>query len=1052
MKSHKSLSHFFFVNKTLGILLVLVLVIAGFIGYATMVKEAYPDLKIPMASIHSFWHGASPSIMEKEVTNKVEKEIRDMKGLKRFSSGSMFANSYVFVEFEADADISESMDLLRQRVAVAEGKFHREVEKPTIQQISMRDTPVASFVIYGDMDQIRLSRAALWLKQELARVNGVQRVNLHGHQKEYIKVSLLPQRLKALNINPVLVFAKLRQRELDAPLGVYESRDLPFTVKSQTAFHNLEAIKNLPLRRVQSPQGSRVIRLHEVARVERTLRREQSIAAFSVDQAPFHNGIAVSIIKGPGQDTIALVNQVIAAMERLKGHENWPRGMAFTAVSNNAKLIQEELGKSMVNGIQSVIVVFLTLFVLLTWREALVAALSIPITLLGSIAVLWAMGETFNIMTIIGIVLALGLLVDDFILMMEGMHDGIYIQKLPFHKAALRTVNHYALPSFSGSLTTIMVFIPLATIGGLDGKFIRIIPVTAAVCLVVSYLVSLFIDIPLSRMLLARQSQQPKTPWIDRVSHGLENRLRTHLIHRVLAGKKRIWAHLTVGLGLVALSIYWAFAMPVILYPLADGRDMGITVELPVNIKLEESHAVAEKLGEILRSKPYIHSILAITGHRDFIFQGSSEDRLSVSAGPQFIGFTLLLTPKKQREKLGYEYLNGLERELRQALRQVPGAQLYLTADTGGSSNEAPIQINLSGPDMDVLKDISEEVRRQMSFIGGIFQVRDNLGQSTTEATFTPIRHALDFHGIEEAQFNAQLAIYLGDTRASYLRTRGTEDDLEVRVETQWKSQKGKTGGPAAWEEFQGLSILNPAGKSIPATALATHRLNQAPTAITHKKGVRSITVSAKTYTLTYAETHAAIAPILEKLKSNWPPGYDYGFSGEEELADEAFGNAEKAFILAFIMVFAILTLQFNSFAQPAIILVSVFFGIMGVIYGFILFAIPFSFTAAIGVIALIGINVNDAIVMVDTMNRHLKNGAGRARAAASGAADRLRPIASTTITTVLGLAPLAMDEAWRPLCLAIIFGELVSTVTSMLLIPCLYHGFTPARARVESP
>ncbi|MCG8636847.1 MAG: efflux RND transporter permease subunit [Desulfobacterales bacterium] len=1047
-------ARFFFVNRIPGILLVLILVISGAMGYRAMVKEALPDLAIPMAAIHTFWHGASPSIMEKEVTNKIEKEVRDMKGLKRFSSGSMFANSYIFVEFEPDAGIAESMDLLRQRVAAAEGKLHRETEKPGIEQVSMRDAPIASFVLYGDIDHTRLSGAALWLERELSRINGVQKVLVYGNRKEYVRVQLIPERLKALNIDPALVFAKLRERELDAPLGVYESRDLPFTVKSGMAFHDLRSIRELPLRRTGTGEdGDRVIRLREVARVDKALRRQEAIASFSIDGSEFKNGVALSIIKGQGRDTIALVDKVVRTMNQLKTHENWPPGMAFTAVADNAEIMKEELGKSLVSGMQSVAVVFCVLFFLLTWREAVVAALSIPITLLGTTAVLWAMGETFNIMTIIGIVLALGLLVDDFILMMEGMHDGIFIKKLPFPKAAVRTVKHYALPSFSGSLTTIMVFIPLAAISGLDGKFIRIIPLTAAVCLVISYLVSVLIDIPLSRFVLAGRAGAPKTPWIDRVSCRAETWLKNYLTGRVLTGKFRIFSLTGIALGMVALSIYLALFMPVILYPLADGRDVGITVELPVNIKLEESHAVAGKVGEVLREKPYIRSILRITGRRDYMFQGSSEDRLSVNAGPHFIGYTLLLTPKKEREKLGYEYLNELERDIRQVLGDTPGFRVYLTADTGGSTNEAPVQINLSGPDMDVLQEISEDLRREMSTLEGIFEVRDNLGQAGTEMVFSPIRESLDFYGIEEERFNAQLTLYLGDSRASYLRSGGTEDDLEVRVETFWESQKGRTGGPAAWEEFQGMSILAPDGTTVPVHALAVRRINQAPKAITHKKGVRSITVSAKTYTLTFAQTRGLIDPILKQMQQTWPKGYEYGFSGEEELAEEAFGNAEKAFILAFVMVFGILALQFNSFAQPAIILVSVFFGISGVIYGFILFAIPFSFTAAIGVIALIGININDAIVMVDTMNRHLKQGAGLTQAAASGAAERLRPIVSTSITTILGLAPLALaEEGWRPLCLAIIFGELVSTVTSLVLIPCLYHLFTPGSGARQDP
>ncbi len=1031
--------NFFLVKKTFAILLTLVILFSGYLGYQSIIKEALPDLEIPNATIHTYWHGASQTIMEKEVTNKIEQEIRDLKGLKDYSSGSMFSNSIISAEFEADAPMQESLNQLRQRVAIASDSFHDQIKKPKIEQVAIRNMPIISYVLHGNLDGIVLENAAKQLEKKLQKIQGICKVMVYGNRKPYVSIQLLPDRLRSFNITPTIVHAKLKEHELDFPLGVYESRELPFNLKSQTAFTDLNSIRDLPITRI--PNG-RVIRLKEIANVENKLYREEMIASFSNQGKDYQKGIALSVLKMPGKDTIQLVSLLNKEIERAKAGSDWPEGMEIEIVADNAQIIREELNTTFTNGWQAVLIVFAVLFILLTWREAVIAALCIPITLLGTISILYLMGYTLNVMTIVGMILALGLLVDDFILMMEGMHDGIFIRRFSFMQAAWHTVKTYGMPSFSGSLTTIMVFVPLALISGLDGKFIRIIPVTAAICLILSYLVSIIIAIPISQIFLKNSSLLNKELWIDKVSHRIESVLVNWLSKHAVKNRFQSVKLFGIGLTLFLLSLGIAIFIPVILYPLTDGRDLGITIELPADFKLEESHKIAQRVGDSLREKPYISSILRITGERDFMYEG----RLSLSSAPYIIGFTCKLKPKGDRDRLGYEYVNELRKDIRQVLHDIPGYQLMITPETGGSSNEDPIQINLSGPDMNVLRRLSREFQKELLTLDGIEGVHDNLGQLRAEAMLIPKRELLNYYGISEAEFNSQLSFYLGDTKAIKLRSASLDDDLEIRLETYWHSQNGKTGGPAQLEELQRISIMNDKGLWIPFSSLVEQSLNHEAMIITHKNGVRNLTVMAKTYVLSIEESYQLINPILERLKQSWPKGYEYQFGGEKELADETFGNTKKAFLFSVIIVFCILALQFDSFRQPVIILFSALFAIMGVILGSTMFAFSFSFPMFIGVISLIGIVVNDAIVMVDTMNRHRDSGLSISQAAAHGASDRLRPIVSTTVTTILGLAPLAISsEEWRPLCMAIVFGESVSTFTTIFLIPCLYHIVTPS-------
>ena len=1045
----KWLQRVLFIDPTLSILLVVSIIVIGITAYSSMIKESLPDLKIPIASINTFWHGSSATVMEKEITNKIERELTDLDSLKRYSSGSLFSNSNILVEFEADAPLQESLTQLKSRVDTVTSKLPTASKRPTITQASIRNSPIATFMIYGDIAPFRLNKAAKQLRKELLRIPGIIKVQILGERKEYVRVQLLPDKLHAYKISPSHIANEINKHNLDSPLGIYEGNELPLKITSQNAIYSIEQLANLPI--LRRDEGD-IIRLKDVAIVEKSLLRAETSTSYSKGGSPYTNGIGISILKGDGKDTVDLVEKAIKVLQEFTSQASWKKKLKFSAVGNDAKVIQEELQKTLTSGWQSVVVVFITLFFLLSWREATVAALSIPITFLGSIIMLWALGYTFNVMMIIGMVLALGLLVDDFILVMEGMHDGQCIKKLPFNESAILSINNLAIPSLSGTITTIFTFLPLATIGGLDGKFLRSIPVAATTCLVVSYIVSIVISIPLSQFLFRGCQNIQKQSKIDALTHKIESHLTEWLSNNVVFSKKKLRKWLLIGLGTVVLGLVLGSLLPMTLYPLADGRDIGITIELPIDYKLNDSENIANKIGTLLKDKPYFSSILLVVGERDFVYEGSTEDLLGLSTSPNMIGFTILFSEKKDRDKLAYQYVPELRKELEEALSNVPGYKLYITAETGASNNEDSLQLNISGPDLERLQEISGEIRTHLERIDGLNDIRDTIGQTNTEATIIPNIEILDLYNITTEEFNNQLSFYLGDYKLTKLRSDNPTDDLDIRIDTYWSSKNGKQGGPENWSEWESIHILNNKGEWIPLSSLAEMRLTQMPRTISHKNGMRNITIMGTTMTLSFKELFDKVDPILRKLKGTWGEEYEYKWAGEVELAEETYGNSEKAFVIAVLAVLAILVLQFRSFLQPLIILCTIVFGVAGVCFGFTLLAYPLSFPALIGIIALVGINVNDGIVLVDTMNRQHRSGRSVKEAASLGAAERFRPIVSTTLTTLFGLIPLAIaDEAWRPLCSAIIFGELLSTAAAMIMTPALYCILTKEEIQSHS-
>jgi len=1037
------IAKFFFLNTVFAILLCVLLVIGGLIGAATMVKEGDPDINQALANVMTIWPGADPETIENQVTDKLEKELKSLKGLKELSSASFDGRSQIKIEFRVEAPVAESIAQVRAEVdeASAELNLPSDAEEPKVEQISAQDTPVLSLGLFGNIDQAVLSRAAEEIEELLEKVPNVRKVDLSGDRKEVIHVQLLPDRLLTLNISPTQVRDAITGGNRDLPWDQIESDQIGRQVRYYGRFRTEADLRSLPVTRLGGTEG-RVVYLSEVAEVRRDLEREQTRAFISGNGGEFKPVINVDVVKVPGSDTIKVINDCLAALEQARQNPSiWPYGMEYQIVSTDADIINEELQNLFNNAWQGVLAVFIVLLLTLSWREAIIAGLSIPLTFLGAIAVLWIFGNTLNTMVQVGLILALGLLVDVFILMMEGMHDGIFVEGLSFEQSALKTVNTYAVPAFSGQLTTILAMAPLMAISGTMGKFIRLIPISAITCLLISYGIALFVDIPLSRYLLANVKGGAKKTFIDKLTEAASEKFIHWSLRSTVRNKTtaRLWT-----MGAIALFVGTTILVgniPGTLFPDSDKLKLSINIELPPTTTLDSSQILADEVGEILRSKDYLETVVKFVGQRSNLVQ---ESGIKPSTGNYLVGFSAMFVPQAEREKLSFEYIDPLRSELQALVRNYPGTSLVVNFERSGEAGD-PIAIELTGSDMDLLRSISGDVQLALRQIRGTADVRDDLGPERPDVKLRPRREAMNFYGITPENFSLQGRYLMTNNDIGDFPIGGGEEDLEIHLSTKWPSRGGAVGGPTQMEELMMTRFFSPDG-SITASQVVEIQFDQAPLSITHQDAQRTVTVLAKTKGRTVGEILADLEPQLQKMQRRWPGGYDYKFGGEAETQSETFGSAGQMAGLALFLVFAVLVIQFGSFTQPFIIMLAIPFALIGTFGGFFLFWIPISFPAVIGIIALTGIVVNDSIVMVETMNSHRRRGMNLRSAAAHGASDRLRPVLTTSITTIAGVVPLALSApVWFPLCMAIAFGLTASTAISLLIVPCLYLQLTPA-------
>ncbi|MGE8497921.1 MAG: efflux RND transporter permease subunit [Pseudomonas sp.] len=1046
------LARFFFLQPIFGILLVVTLLLGGLMAYSQLVKESLPDLNIPQATITTTWPGADPRTMEEQVTDIIEDEVTTLQGVRRVDSASFDSFSIISVEFEASAEPLDAMTRLRAAVADAEAELPEDVERPTIAQASVDDRPIFTFTLHGAAGSATMNDQARRIRDTLERVPGVNEVDIGGEREEIVQILLRPERLLALGLSPATVRNAVQQANIEQPFGEIRSDSIGAVVRLEGRFRDVADLRALPVARLGGSGAGRAVRLDEIASVSRMQETETTRAFFAERGGDFEPSLEISVRKSPGADTVNLVDTLRSTLTRMEQRGGWPSGLEYTVTQDEAGQIWESLSEVFVSALQTMAIVFAILLLTIAWREAVVAGLSVPITFAGVLLAILVMGYSLNELVVIGMVIALVMIIDVFIILMEGLHDEIYVQGKTFGQGVLATVKRYAMPAFAAQLTTILALAPLMSISGTVGEFIRVLPATAVICLVISFIVAMLCSLPLSRALLGNQ-RKPDNPqqqgFSDRVTSRAVNGLERWNARWVVRTRKQSWLWLLAAIALFMVSMVAFTQARIELFPPSDGERLGINIELPPTAQLATSQQVADEVGEILRGKDYFQSVVKLVGLKSPFAGGSMAAALQPSEAENYIGFSAIFLPRGERDADSYALADDLRRELTTYLQDnVAAAQLLVVPEASGPTSGDPIEIQLIGADMDELLEFSRQVQALLSGVAGVVDVRDNIGMLKPQMALRPDREAANFFGIGHDDLASQVRIAFSSDIVGTFVTASDTDDIDIRLGTEWPSRPGEAGGPHNTEELSRVRAFTDDGNSIALNQLLTPIQSEAAIAISHSNGERALTVMAKNEGRTVGEVMAELGPQLNELQASWPDGYRAVIGGESADTAETFNSALIALLIAVVLIVGVLVIVFSSFRQAFIIFATMPLAIIGSALGFWAFDITFSFFAMIGLVSLIGIAINNGIIMVDTMNSYLKEGMSITEAAAAGSARRLRPLLTTAITTIAGLVPLAISSAfYRPLTLVIIFGLISVSFLALIVVPALYLLLTPANA-----
>jgi hydrophobe/amphiphile efflux-1 (HAE1) family protein len=992
--------------------------IFGINGYLRLPVRETPNVEFPVVSVTVVLPGAEPEVIETEIIEPLEEEINTIEGIDVLSSSARAEVALVTVSFELWRGIDSAVQDVRDRVERARRELPDDILEPVVRKMDPDAQAIMWIALTGDerWDEIEMSRYAdEVIRPRLETLRGLGQVQIGGERTYAVRVRLDPSLLAAHHLSVQDVVDTIRRNNVDIPTGRLQSEQREFLVKTDGQFSGPE-----PLRELIIAHGDGApVRIEDVGDVVAGTESDRSLARFTGEPA-----VGIGIVKQSDANAVNLARTVHERMRSIG--ERFPPGLRYTIASDDSRFVEENV-RDLIFTIFLVtgLVVVVVLFFLRSVSGTFVTSLAIPTSLLGALAVIDALGFSLNMLSMLALVLAIGIVVDDAIVVLESsvrhMEEGA--EPLPATRVGTTEV---AFPAIANTLALGAVFIPVAFTQGMIGRFFYEFGVTVTVTVIASTLVALMLTPMLcSRLVRASGKQGRFFAAADRATARAES-----LYLRVVevAFRHRL---ATVGVGVLSfvLGFLALTRVPFEFSPATDREEFMLRFETPIGSTLDASDAYARRIEAVLGTQPEVrHWFLAVGGTG-----GGAPGQ--VNQGVSFIG----LTPRGERDV----HQQDVMEVLRTRLEAVPGGRVFLLSSGGGPPG-APVEFVLQHPDLDTLALGQEQVlawmREQREFIG----VDSDLKLNAPRVRLEIHRDKAAEMGISVADIANSLRFLLGEPDVSKVERGNRRYDVIPEVATK---------GAMVPEALGDVYVRGPRGELVALSNLVDIHEDVGPSAIHHYNRLRSVTLSASTPPgVTLGD---ALAKLGAHVESSVPADFDSEFSGRAEAFRESFQNLTLALGLAVIFLYLVLAAQFESLIDPFTILLTLPLAMIGAFGGLWLFGLPLSVYGFIGLIMLMGLVTKNAILLLDYSNVLVERGRTHLEAAREAARVRFRPVVMTAASTMLGMVPIAFGlgaggEARSPLGVCVAAGVLSSTVLTLVVVPVVYTLIEESSDRVR--
>ena len=1020
----KSVWEFFIRNYRFTSIIIWACVLLGIFSAIQIPKESSPEIDFPVAFVSTGYPGASPKDVEELVSGPIEDKILSMDKVSTVTSTSRSGISTVVVEFDVNSDSKETIADLKDKIDEVKSELPDDATDPFVKQISFSDQPILTFSLSGPFDVAQLKRYGEDLKDEIERLQGVSKVNVMGGQEREIKVIADKIKLDQFGIALTQITNAISGSNTDIPSGNIETAEENFALRFAGRLETAEDVKNIPIKTI----GDAVITVKDVATVIDGYSEKTSVSRLSIKSKKSLPSVSLNVYKVSGGNILTIVEKIREKIDSFK-KESLPESVVIETTQDFAKYTINDLNTLTTNGIQTIIIITIILFIFIGFRESITAGLSIPLTFLITFFILNSIGYTLNFLTLFSLILSLGILVDGTIVITEGINRHIKTGKTP-KQAAVATVREFKTPLISGTLTTVFAFAPMALTSGIMGKFIRTIPITVSIVLLASLFVALGIVTTLGGRYFKPQkdNKRKKVSIIDKIGIRYEQSLGKLLISK--ASRRLVFIALPI---LLALSFMLPIKgiLPINMFPAEDQDLIYIDIENKVGSILEATNTEVTKIEEELYKNPNIQSFTTNIGSASMA--GSNE-----SINSAYLGH-IIINLKEDRTESSIPMIERYAK----TLPKLTNAKVRVTGISSGPDSSAPVVVNITGEDLVGLESVARDIMGILEKTPGTRNIEMSIKEANGEFVFNVDRVKAQLYGVNTSQLAMTLRNAISGFTATTIKNNGKDIDVTVRysLNQDGNAVTDKTSR-TDFSVIDGLTIATAFG-DIPLNSLVTKTFVKNQAGIEHKGGEKIVKVTS--YTTEGSTAQEIVTAATLKINDlNLPSEYSITYGGEQEDIQQSFNDMFKAMILGVLMIAALLVLQFKSYRQPIFILMTIPLALIGVFPGLVMVNQPLSFPGVIGVVALAGIVVNNAIILVDKINRNRKEEGMEIEAAIMEAGKtRLQPIILTTITTITGLLPITIKEAgWAPMGYSIIFGLLFSTLLSLIVVPLLYQKF----------
>lgn len=1015
---------YFFLNKSKFTLLILFsLIFAGFFSLFQLPKEANPEITLPIGFVTTVYPGASAKDVERLVTDEIEDEIDGLEDLDNYTSTSTEGVSSIIVNFEASADIDDRVQALRDAVSTAEPKLPDDANQPIVNKMDFSQDPVLILGLAIDVSEAELKRVAEDFQDEIESVPGISEAIISGARDQEILINIDKRKLDQFSVSIGELVGTISAANITLPIGSIKTDGIRYTVRLDSEIVDPDLIGDLPIKGVEGVP----IYIRDLADVEFGLAESKSMSRVSQQGDPSISAVTIVVRKKSGGDITKIVDEVQEKIEALRV-STYPDAQVIVTW-DAAKEISKSLGQLSKNGVTTIIIIAALLFLLLGRREALLAGLSIPFTFLIGFIGLLLLDSSINFLSLFSLILALGIVVDNGIVITEGLHNHISRGVTP-REAAKKTIDEFSWPLISGTLTTVSVFVPMMFMSGMMGQFIRHIPITVNLVLVGSLFTALAIMPLLGAKFFRKQEDKKKDtfknryvdPRIRRLHNWYERKLRA------LLDSKQQQKRFTYGILIafvLSLSLPATGALKAIMFSDNDADFFFIDVEAPIGTTLEVTDAVTRLVEENLYGDPRIESFFVDVGRGNMFDQNSSN-------GAQVASFTINLYEDRQESTV--EVL----KDYRKKLAPITEAKVTVSQVPSGPPTGAPVLISFRGPELGELERLSSQAANILEEIPGAIDVDTSFDEAAFEFVIKVDREAAIRYGLSPMQIAQTVRTAVQGTDASSVRYQGEDIDVVVMQSLNPNSDLIDDRTVTTIDEIKQMVLTSPRGDEVSLDALVSINLQPGTNSIRHVDGLREAAATAEVEGITPGEVFEKFEPHLPELSI--PAGYTIKLGGEAEDIDQSFRDLFQALYIGVLLIAAILLLQFNSYRQPFFILMTLPLALIGVLPGLMITGQDLSFPAFIGIVALSGVVVNDAIILMDRINNNRRKGLEKKEAIINAGKARLQPILLTTITTIAGILPLTLsDPIWGALGFSIIFGLLMATILTLVVVPMMY-------------